>query len=142
MAIAPSQLRFERDDGTVLKNGSLHQLLGARRVGSSTDYAFLVVRNTHPTLTLSTVKAWLYSPKGAAVAIGYANAPIAGTADFDDVAYSSPTYSSPTSKAAGIALADLGPGQKLRLVVRRTFTSAVTVSPQTARVFVGGTSPI
>lgn len=142
MAITPAQLTFTKDDGTPLKNGSLHQLLPARRVGSVTDYAFVVVHNTNATLTLSTVKAWLSSSKGAAVAIAYANAPVAEGTDFADVTLSGLTYSAPTSKSAGIALANLGPGQKLRLAVRRTFSSAVTAYPQTARVYVGGTSPI
>lgn len=142
MAIKPSDVTFTTDTGTPLKNGSLHQLFPASRVGSATDYDFVVVTNTHATLTLSAVKAWMSAGRGAAVAIALANGPIAASAAFSAVSVSGLAYSSPTTRATGLAVANIGPGQKIRLAVRRTFTSAVVASPQTARLYVGGTSPI
>lgn len=142
MAISAADLTFTRNDGSTIPNGSLHALFPAKRVGSATDYAAVVITNNHPTLTLTGVKVWLSSSGGAPVAIGYANAPIAKTDDFNDVTWTAPTYSSPTTKASGLVIADVGPGQKFRIYVRRTLSSATPKSPQTARLYIGGTSPL
>ena len=140
MAITASDITFTRN-GKAIPSGSLNNVFADKRIGSGTDYAEVVITNNNPSLTLTGVKVWLSQTSGASVAIGYANAPISATEAFDDIAWTAPTYSSPTSKTSGIAIADIGPGKKVRIFVRRNLNSSTT-GTKTARIYVGGTSPI
>lgn len=143
MAITAANLTFTRINGTAIPSGSLHALFGSGRVGGGVEYVPVVVSNLHPSLTLSAVKVWLSSSVlGAPVALAYASAPIPVASAFPDIADTAPAYSSPTTKAAGIALANIGPQQKVLLYLRRTLSSATAADPQTVRIYIGGSSPL
>lgn len=145
MAITATHLTFTRDDGGPLPSGSLGALFPAARVGAATDYAAVIVTNTHPSLTLSAVKFWLTRSSGAALAIAVANGPVAGGVDFTPPALSSLTYSTASSKSAALSLSapgTLAPGQRVLLAIRRTLTGATAADPQTARLYIGGNSPL
>jgi hypothetical protein len=147
MAINASHLVFARTDGSAIPNGALHAVFPARRVGSANDYGYVVIGNSHPTLTLSAVKLWL-SPgsKGAPIGIAIANQPIPYGDDFPSVDVAALTYTTPTTRAGGLSLTapgNLAPSYKFRVAIRRgTSSGASPADPQTLRLNVGGTSPL
>ena len=144
MAITSSSLKFTDESGRTITSGSLHSLFDAARVGAATDYRTAVITNTHPTLSLSAAKIWLIRGPGAALAIAIADGATSAV-EFSDVSLSALTYSTAASKAAAVSLpapATLAPGQSCRIAIRRTLSGAATAEPQTARLYIGGTSPL
>lgn len=139
MALSPSDFVFRDEDGGVLKSGDLHALFDAARVGDSTDYRLVTIINTG-SLSLSSGKVWLTRSGGAALALALANGP----SDYfaDGVTPSGLTYSTASSESTGISLGGtLGASQRVRVAVRRVLSSAQAADPQTARLYIGGTSP-
>jgi hypothetical protein len=146
MAITASHLTFTRQDGTAIPSGSLHAFLGPARVGGGTEYRAVIVTNAHPTLTLSAVKFWLTRTSGAPLALALGNGATNAGVEFAEVADPAAlAYSTAATKSAALALTapgTLAPGQRARLFIRRTLTGASAADPQTARLYVGGTSPL
>ncbi len=107
------------------------KLTGDENVAGDVEYRCLFIHNSHATLTLESAVAWLSAEVsgGAVAAIGVdttaASAVGASPAQALQIANESTapagvTFSAPTSKGAGIALGDLGPGQVRAVWVRRT----------------------
>ncbi len=143
MAIASSDLKLYRSF-TEVTPGAANNVFPDAPVDAATDYVLLEVRNTHATLTLSSVVAWLMvDPAGATLSLAVAD----GTARAEGYGYpvisaAGLTYSTPTSAGAGMALPNLGPHQKCLIALRRTFAGATTAFPEVNSVAVNGLSPI
>lgn len=145
MPISPTDIQFRDNSNNILTSGQLNNLFTNARADASTDYAWLQIENRHPSLTLSSVVAWLsVDSKGATVAIAYdsTNGVISTATAFSSVDISSLSYSTPTSRAGGISLGTMATETQCRIGVRRVFSSATAASPENNRVYVGGTSPL
>jgi hypothetical protein len=143
--ITRSQIQFTSAAGKPLASGRLNNVFGNTTTNAGTSYAWIEVRNLSETLTLSAVKAWLtLDNRGGAFAIAYDNVSgivVLGAA-WDAVDATDLTYSSPTTMATGISLGTLTPETKARLFLRRTLSGASAATPESNRVWVGGTSPL
>lgn len=119
-------------------NGLFDDISGDENAGEAVDYRCVFIGNAHSTLTLLAPVVWVVSQAagGASVAIGVdttaASAIGAASAQALEIAGESAapagvSFSTPTSKGAGLALGDLAPGQVRAVWVRRTAadTSAV-----------------
>lgn len=91
------------------------------------EYRAISIKNTNVSDTLYDAYVWVStetSSTDTTIAIAYDST---GTQDVVDekTAPSSPalSFSTPTSKATGISLGDIGPGESRRLWLRRTVTS-------------------
>lgn len=146
MALKAADLQFRNAaNGAVLTSGKLNNLFGNATTGQGASYAQLEVRNNHATLTLSVPTAWVVQDvRGGQFAIAYDSASGAiPTADpWDEIDAPTLTYTAPNTMATGIALANLTPGTKIRLVCRRIMTGATAATPENNRVWVGGTCPL
>lgn len=142
MAINASDIAFLDDSGKAIPSGDLHALFSAARVGASTDYRGVVIVNKSA-LTLTSPKVWLTRSSGATLAVGLAQGPVAWASISTDTALSGLSYSNAASSGTALSLgASLGPGQAVRIGIRRVLSSATAADPQTARLYLGGTSPI
>lgn len=145
MAIKAAELQFRDDTGKVLVNGALGNLFGSADRNAGTGYKGLEVRNLNPDLTLSAVKAWLtVDVKGGLFAIAYdATSGVIPAADaWDAVDPTTLTYLSPTTLATGVTVGNLAPATKARIFCRRILSGATAATPESNRVWVGGTSPL
>lgn len=146
MAITMSQLQFRNSAGQILVSGKLNNVFPNVYTNGATSYAAIEVRNLNSTLTLSSVKVWCsLDPKGGAFAVAYDSVsgvtPIGGSWDpIPDVA--ALTYASPTNMSNGISVGNLTPETKIRLFLRRVLSGSTPVSPESNRVWIGGTSPL
>jgi hypothetical protein len=111
------------------------------------DYRCFFVHNAHATLTWYSPVVWISSETagGASAAIGVdatatsaigASSAQAVTIANELTAPSGVTFTAPASKAAGLAVGDLGPGQCRAIWVRRTAanTAALDVDGVVIRV--------
>ncbi len=130
---------------------TLHALFdkvtGDENAASEAEYRCVFILNNHATLTWEAVKVWLSAEVsgGAAAAIaidniaasakGSASAQAAQIANEDTAPTGVGSFSSPTTKAGGLSLGDLAPGQARAIWVRRTTanTSAVDSDGVTIR---------
>lgn len=144
MAIGATDLVWTFPGGRAVPDGALHAVFGPGTVGGPTDYRLLELRNTHATLTLTAVRAWLSDPAGGAALAIALGSPAAAALDsaWGDVEAANLSYSAPTSKASGVALPDLPPGMKALIGVRRSLAGATPLYPEVCRLLAGGTSPI
>ena len=145
MAISAAEIQFRNDSGVILVNGKLGNLFGSADRNAGTQYEGIEIRNNNETLTLSGVKAWLtVDARGGLFAIAYdsTSGVIAATAGWDTIDPTTLTYSSPTTMATGITLGNLTPATKARIWCRRILSGATAASPESNRVWVGGTSPL
>ena len=113
-------------------NNLWDDISGDENAASESEYRCLFVCNTHATLTWQNVVVWIQSETagGASVAIavdnlaastlGSASAQAAQIANEDTAPTGVGAFSSPTTKAAGLALGNIGPGQCRAVWVRRT----------------------
>ncbi|MCU1590648.1 MAG: hypothetical protein JWP11_1904 [Frankiales bacterium] len=109
---------------------------GDENAASTVDYRAFVVYNSHGTLTWQNPKVWISAEvaSGASVAIGLdpigvaAIAAILGTSIVDEsAAPAGVTFSSPTTKAAGLAPASVPAGSAFIVWVRRTAANTAAV---------------
>ena len=134
--------------GTTLNN-LFDNVSGDENAASDVEYRCLFVLNDHATLTHYSAVVWISAEEagGAAIAIAVDDiAPSAkgsSSAQADEIANESTApgsgvgaFSSPTTKGAGLALGDIGPGQVKAIWVRRTAanTSALNNDGATIRV--------
>lgn len=120
---------------------------GDDNAASDVEYRCYFVHNNHGSLTWLSPKVWISSEVGggasaaigldpaAASAIGSASAQAATVAD-ENTAPGGVSFSAPTTKATGLSLGDLPPGQCRAIWVRRTAanTGAVDNDGVTIRV--------
>ena len=131
MPVSPSQIVFYGPDGNRIKDNSIGNLFPSVPAKARTDYALVEVRNTHPTLSLTSAVAWRTATAGATVSIATTTNP--------DANLSALSYSTPSTRATGITLANITPGGSIYIAVRRV-VGTTTASPQTVRLYVGGSS--
>jgi len=106
-------------------------MAGSETITSTPRYRCIFVHNNHGTDTFTAPVVWISAEvaKGASVAlavddtaasaVGSASAQAREITD-DQTAPSVITFSSPTTKVAGLSLGDIGPGQCKAFWVRRT----------------------
>lgn len=129
-------------------NNLFDNVTGDQAAAGMTDYRCLFVHNAHASLTLQTPKVWISAEVagGATFSIGVdptaasavgAAAPQAVAVGDETTAPGGVTFSAPTTKATGLALGDLGPGQVKAIWVRRVVapgTAAINNDGATIRV--------
>jgi len=137
--------------------GTLHDLFdaisGDENAASDVEYRCIYVRNGHATLTWGpNIKAWFsaVTAGGADLAMGLdlagvGNGSTTGVADTiaDENTAPSPavTFSAPTSKATGLAPANVPAGNAFALWIRRTATNSAAQSNDGATIQVQGDTP-
>lgn len=123
--------------------GTLHDLFdavtGDENAASRVDYRCLFIHNNHATLTYEGVVVYISAEVAggcnvalgvdttAASAIGSSSAQ-ALTISSETTAPSGVSFSTPTTKATGLSLGNIGPGQCKAIWVRRTATNSVAVN--------------
>ena len=128
---------------TQITDASLHNLFdkvtGAENTAGDVEYRCVFVHNNHGSLTLENPVVWLSDTitGGAAVAIGLdpagvtakgsASAQAAEIAD-ESTAPVGVTFSSPTSKATGLSLANIPAGSVAAVWVRRTAADSAALA--------------
>lgn len=122
-----------------VKNDLFDDISGDENAASTVDYRLVFIHNNHATLTLLNAVVWLASEVSggaalalsvdatAASAIGASSAQAKEIAN-ENTAPSSQTFSSPTSKGAGLSLGDIGPGQCRGVWIRRTAANTAAVN--------------
>lgn len=102
---------------------------GDEAAAGTIEYRAFFVHNGHATLTLQGAKAWLVSNTPSAdttcdIAVGTGT--VTGTEQTivnETTAPVGVTFSAPASKAAGLTVGDLAPGQHKAIWVRRTISA-------------------
>lgn len=127
---------------TAWAGGTLHDLFdvitGDENVALESEYRGLYVRNSHATLTLIAPMFWLTSPVsgGADVTVGLDPAGVGNgsttgvmaTIANENTAPAGVTFSNPTTKAGGLAITDLAPGNARGWWARRTTTNSAAIN--------------
>lgn len=120
---------------TIVVDATLDNLFpdvtGDENAASNVDYQCMFIHNNHATLTLQNPVVWLSAEVagGVSCAVGVgttaASALASATAQAQTIANKNTaptgvTFAAPTTKAAGLAIGNLGPGQVKAIWVRRT----------------------
>jgi hypothetical protein len=116
-------------------NGLFDDVTGAENAALESEYRCVFVHNAHATLTLLSPVLWIASEVagGAVCAIGLdpagataiGSAPVqAATIADENTAPAGVTFTAPTTKATGLALPSLAPGQCAAFWVKRTTTNS------------------
>ena len=125
--------------GTSLNN-IFDNISGAENAASTVDYRAIFIHNAHATLTLQAPVVWLLSEVSgganiaiaidnlAASAIGSSSAQAAEIANETTAPSGVGSFSSPTTKGAGLALSDIPAGQCRAVWMRRTATNSAALS--------------
>lgn len=124
---------------TVIADATLDNLFpdvsGDENAANNVDYQCVFFHNNHATLTLQNAVVWLSADVAggsniaigvdptAASAVGASAAQALQIAD-KNTAPAGVTFSAPTTKAAGLAIGSIGPGQVKAVWVRRTATNS------------------
>ena len=138
---------------TDVANATLHALFdvvtGDENAASDVEYRCLFIYNSHGTLTLEGPKVWLSAETSggcnaaigidttAASAVGNGSAQALTIAN-EGTAPAGVSFSSPTSKGAGLSLGDLAAGQVRAVWVRRTATDSAALNNDGVSVAVEG----
>lgn len=124
-------------------NNLFDDITGDENAASDVEYRCVYVRNNHATLTWQNVVAWLSADVagGAALAIGLDNAGngdgsatgVAATVATEGTAPGTGTpgvtaFSAPTTKAAGLAIGNLAPGQARAIWFRRSAANTAAIN--------------
>lgn len=128
------------------------KITGDENLASTVDYRCMFVHNSHATLTWENVKAWISAEVagGASVAIGLDPAGVvnhnAATAMAARLANelavpAGVTFTAPTTKTAGLAPGNVGPGQAFAIWVRRTAANTVAVDADGCTIHAEGDTP-
>ncbi|HXH59087.1 hypothetical protein [Iamia sp.] len=122
---------------------------GDENAASVVDYRCLFFHNAHATLALTAVKVWISAEVagGASTAIGLdpagvtalgAAAAQAATIANELTAPAGVTFTAPTTKAGGLAVADIPAGSVVAVWVRRTAANTAAVDSDGATISIGG----
>lgn len=130
-------------------NNLFDDVTGDENAALDVEYRCFMVHNNHATLTLLSPVVWISAEVSggtniaisvdstAASAVGASAAQAKQVAD-ESTAPSTQTFTSPTSKGTGLALADLPPGQVKAIWVRRTATNSSALNNDGATIRVEG----
>ncbi len=130
-------------------NNLFDDISGDENAASTVDYRCLFIHNSHGSLTLTSPKVWISAEVsgGAAIAIGIDTTAqsLIGSASAQALTVANETtapvgvsFSSPTSKAAGLSLGDLPAGRCRAVWVRRTSSNTSPVDADGATLSVSG----
>lgn len=131
-------------------NNLFDDISGDENAAGTVDYRCIFIHNNHATLTLIAPVAWLAAEVAgganaaiaidniAASAVGSAAAQAAQIANETTAPTGVGAFSSPTTKAAGLALGDIGPGQVRAIWVRRTATNSAAINNDGVTIQVTG----
>jgi hypothetical protein len=118
-------------------NNLFDDVSGAEHAAGDIEYRCYYIHNGHGSLTLTGALAWIQSDTSGAesdISIGVGSAAVNGTEQTianESTAPADVTFSdAAVSRATGLALGDLPPGQHKAVWVRRTITAGTT--PQAA----------
>lgn len=129
--------------GDPVRSGALHAVLGEGKIGGPTEEVTLALYNPSATKTVSAVKVWTsFGDGGGALAIALGTDGVRSPGGTEPIGGTPGSYSTPTTKATGLSVASLGPGQVVGIWVRRTLTGATALSPELNRLHAAGTEPI
>lgn len=138
---------------TQITNATLNNLFddvsGDENAALEAEYRCFFIHNTHASLTWQSPKVWVSSQVagGADVAIALDGTGVVAagltTAQAERIANenTAPTgeaFSTPTTKATGLAVANVGPGQCFAIWVRRTTTNSAALNNDGAIVEYSG----
>lgn len=122
--------------GGLITSAALNNLFdnvsGAESAAGDVEYRCIYIRNNHGSLTLSDAVLWInaLSPSSdSVVAIALAGEGKGGTAETvadESTAPAGETFSSPTSKGAGLSLGNLAAGEFYAVWIRRTISAAAS----------------
>jgi len=129
--------------GPVVVDGALNNVIPDGSVGDAASYWFVEAANTHPTLSLTSLRLYLSTldAGGGTLAVAVAD----GTARALTYGYVPPagsglTYTTATTAGAGLALPDLAAGTKCLIAVKRDLTAASTAWPEVNAVGISCTA--
>ncbi|MEN6544947.1 MAG: hypothetical protein ABFE07_02805 [Armatimonadia bacterium] len=139
---------------TEITTGTLNNLFddvtAAENAALDVEYRCIFVHNSHATITLTDAVVWVKEEVaggcGVAIAVDNIAASAIGSADAqaDDVADESTApdgvggFSTPASKAAGLALGDIAAGYCRAVWIRRTATNSAAMNNDGATIRVEG----
>lgn len=120
----------------------------AEGTAGDTEYRCLYVHNNHGSLSLDNAVLWIQASSlgtNQAIAVAAGSAAINATETAvanENTAPSGPTFTSPATKGAGIALGNIPAGQHKAIWVRRTVTAGAPASSNSFTLRVeGDTAP-
>jgi hypothetical protein len=132
-------------------NNLFDNISGDENAASTVDYRCIFIHNAHATLTLLSPVVWLSAEVagGASIAIAIddiaASAIGSASAQADEIANETTapgagvgTFSSPTSKGAGLSLADLPAGQCRAIWIKRTAANTAALDSDGVTIRVEG----
>lgn len=131
-------------------NNLFDDISGDENAALTVDYRCIFIYNAHATLALQNAMAWLASEvaggANTAIAVDNAAASAAGAtaAQADTIATETTApvavgaFSSPTTKATGLPLGNIGPGQCRAIWVRRTATNSAAMNNDGVTIRVEG----
>lgn len=138
---------------TLLVDNTLHNLFdvitGDDNSGLDVEYRAIWIANDHGSLTLENPKVWMSSEVagGANIAIGLDPAGVSSSTNAsaqgaevgdEDTAPAGVTFTSPTTKAGGLAPANVPNGSGFMLWVRRTATDSAALNNDGVQLTVEG----
>ena len=138
---------------TAITDATLHNLFdvvtGDDNAASDVEYRLFFIHNAHATLTWQAPKVWLSAETAgganiaisvdttAASALANASAQAKEVAN-EDTAPTAQTFSSPTTKATGLAVSDIAAGQVKGIWVRRTAANSAALDNDDVTLTVEG----
>jgi hypothetical protein len=134
-------------DATI--NNLFDNVTGDENAASEAEYRCIFVHNAHATITYENAVCWLSAEVAggavaaisvdttAASAIGSASAQAKQVAD-ENTAPATQTFTSPTSKATGLSIGNLTPGQCRAIWVRRTAANTAALNNDGVTISVEG----
>lgn len=130
-------------------NNLFDNISGSENSASQSDYRCVFVHNSHATLTLLAAVAWIAAevPGGADCSIGVDPTPAGPIGQVtsqavaignETTAPAGVTFSSPTTKSAGVVLGDIPAGHCRALWIKRTATNSAALNTDGVTVSVEG----
>jgi hypothetical protein len=120
--------------------GDLFDIIsGDENAASTVDYRLVFVHNTNASLALQNPKVWIFSETGGganiAIALDGTGITVNNSASAqaerianENTAPSGETFSSPTTKGAGLSPANIPAGSVLPIWIRRTATNSAAIN--------------
>ena len=140
---------------TAWTGGTLHDLFdvitGDENAASDVEYRCIYVRNNHGSLTWLSPVVWISAQTagGAALAIGLdpagvgngSTTGVATTVANENTAPAGVTFTTPTTKGAGLAITDLDAGEAAAVWLRRTAANTAALDDDGATLSFEGDTP-
>jgi len=119
---------------------------GDEAAAGDVEYRCFFIKNKHATLTWISPKVWVKTASSSAdvaFALGLASEGVGGTPSAianESTAPSGVTFTTPTTKAGGLSVADVPAGSSVGVWVRRTVTAGAAAADVTVTVRAEGDS--